>query len=590
MLPLYTGDIETDPFARGKVPEPFLIGLYDGIQYKQWGRPDKQGPDYTINPFLDYCDDNLEPGIIYFHNGGRFDFFFMLPGFEGRTTIINSRIVCAQRPSQHNDGDKRFDKGYRMEFRDSFAIMPFPLRAYQKDAIDMDKLKRAKRKKHWQEISDYLRGDCTYLWELCMGFQREFGDYKTIASAAFAQLKTFHNYESLNRRTDEQIRKSYYFGGRVQCFSSGVLETPVTIYDVNSMYPFVMESYLHPTGWPVLTDNKVRGWNPDGSPNKEKTKTFFVTAEGENNGAFPTRLHSGEVDFTQPSGIFSVTIHEYLTALELGLFKPTRIIEALSFSQYSQFHQFVTHFYSARKEVTAKMAEHKQTCEGCNSHPPRYCPTGSDYVARSMYYKYVLNSAYGKFGLNPENYYNWQITRTNEHPEGEGWTLDAISQDNFYVWKQPTQTGSLNLKNIGTAASITGAARSILLRAIALSQGVLYCDTDSIICNGLGTDGRIAIDEKTLGAWKPEGTGAKIAIAGKKMYAVFDTDGNCIKHANKGVVLDPEQIERVARGENILWFRDAPTFSRDGSAMFMSRTARNTVKNAQPAPHVEVAS
>jgi DNA polymerase type B, organellar and viral len=569
--PVYTMDIETDPFARGRVPVPFVIGFYDGLTFWDFWTDHKSTCIEKVQRFLE--DETVEPGIVYMHNGGRFDFFYMLEWFEGKTTIINSRIVSALMPIGQTR--RRFERGYRFEFRDSYAIMPFPLRAYQKDELPIEYLDRKNRGAHTEEIRSYLRGDCVYLWDLCMGFQREFGDYKTIASAAFAQLSSFHKYECLPKRTDEELRGKYYFGGRVQCFEKGVIKKPVTIYDVNSMYPFVMDTYYHPVTWPLTVDNKVHGWKDDGTFSREKLKTFFLTVEGENDGAFPTRMPDGSVDFTIEQGIFHVTIHEWLVALELGRFKPTRIIDSYSFTEYSCFHLFVDHFYKLRKKVTAQFNEHKLTCEGCGGHPARLCMMGADLTAHSMYYKYVLNSAYGKFGINPENYSNWKITKTNTAPKGEGWTLDMISHDKFFVWKQPSQL-FWNVKNIGTAASITGAARSILLRAIARSAGVVYCDTDSIICENFGSDSALRIDDKTLGAWKPEGHGALAAIAGKKMYAVFDDSGVCIKHANKGVALTPEQILALANGEEILTWRDAPTFQRDGSAKFIQRTVRMT--------------
>src|SRR5579872_1906565 len=290
-LPLYTMDIETDPFARGDVPVPFVIGFYDGLTFWDFWSDKESTCIEKMQRFLE--DERVDPGIIYMHNGGRFDFFYLLDWFEGKTTIINSRIVVAKMPSIQVGPDKRFARGYCFEFRDSFAIMPFPLRSYQKEGLEISKLSRENRGKYHEEIRFYLRGDCVYLWELCMGFQREFGDYKTIASAAFAQLSTFHKYDQLTQKQDAELRARYYFGGRVQCFASGLVEKPVTIFDVNSMYPYVMSDYYHPVSWPVAIDTKVRGWHEDGTPDKSPVKTFFVTAEGENNGAFPTRAEDG---------------------------------------------------------------------------------------------------------------------------------------------------------------------------------------------------------------------------------------------------------------------------------------------------------
>lgn len=548
--PIYTMDIETDPFARCKVPVPFLIGFYDGLSFWHFKSDKHSTCVEKMRQFLE--DETVDPGIIYMHNGGRFDFFYLLDFFEGRTTIINSRIVSAFMPLGDNP-KTRFEKHNRFEFRDSYAIMPFPLAEYRKDKIDIQWLSRELRDAHMGEIVSYLQGDCVYLWDLCNGFQTEFGDHKTIASAAFSELAKFHHYESMPWRMDKELREAYYFGGRVQCFESGVVTKPVSIYDVNSMYPYVMKEFLHPTGWSIAVDTKIHGWNYDGTPSKEKLKTFFVTAEGVNLGAFPTRLDDGSVDFTVGRGIFHVTIHEWLAAIQLGKFRPDRIITAHSFLDYSKFHLFVDHYYEARKKAKAS---------GDKMH--------------SLFYKYILNSAYGKFGINPANYFNWKITKTEDaRPKGEGWTLENISHARYFIWKQPSQL-FWNVKNIAAAASITGAARSVLLRAIAGAKDVLYCDTDSLICGEAGDAEAMPMDDTRLGAWKLEGSGIVTAIAGKKTYAVFDSESKCVKHACKGVNLEPTDILRVANGEEIFTFRDAPTFKRDGSATFITRKVRNT--------------
>lgn len=547
--PIYTCDIETDPFARGEVPVPFIIGLYDGLTFWHFSTDKHKTCVQKLREALE--DGLIEPGIIYMHNGGRFDFFYLLDFFEGRSTIVNSRIISALMPI--GSGTNRFEKHHRFEWRDSFAIMPFALKEYEKEKIDIQWLSRKLRDAHMGEIISYLKQDCVGLWDLCMGFQVEFGDHKTIASAAFSELAKFHNYTAMPWRMDKELREAYYFGGRVQCFASGVIEKPVNIYDVNSMYPFVMSTYLHPTGWSMTVDNKIHGWKDDGTPNKEALKTFFVTAEGENLGAFPTRAEDGSVDFTISKGVFHVSIHEWLAAIQLGLFKPRRILSAHGFLEYSKFATFVDHFYKAREKAKAT---------GDKMH--------------SLFYKFILNSAYGKFGINPANYFNWKITKTDdERPKGEGWTLENISHARYFIWKQPSQL-FWNVKNIGTAASITGAARSVLMRAIAGAKDVLYCDTDSLICGEAGDESTMPMDDKRLGAWKHEGSGVVTAIAGKKTYAVFDSQMECVKHACKGVNITPDEILRVANGEEVLTFRDAPTFKRDGSAVFISRKVRNT--------------
>jgi hypothetical protein len=79
-------------------------------------------------------------------------------------------------------------------------------------------------------------------------------------------------------------------------------------------------------------------------------------------------------------------------------------------------------------------------------------------------------------------------------------------------------------------------------------------------------------DDKALGAWKEEDGGNVIAIAGKKMYALMDTnrpdklkdgiliDDTCVKKASKGVNLHHLAIAAIARGDTVEARNDAPTF------------------------------
>jgi len=544
-------DLETDPFVFGVAPIPFACGLYDGFNFYKWWSDGNGSCLEKAKLYLQGVP-AADRGIIYMHNGGRFDFFHMLDWFDDKVFIINSRIIRAQMPALYTrTGKLRAKSGqdaYKWEFRDSYAIMPFPLAAYKKDEIEIDKLSRARRFQYVDEINAYLKTDCVSLWELCMEFHREFGDYLTIASAAFAQLTMRHKFDTLNPEEDEEMRSQFYYGGRVQCFEKGIIRRPCVIYDVNSMYPSVMQDYWHPTSWAVTQDDVIH-WPKNNSD--KVLRTFFVVAEGKNYGAFPKRMQDGSISFLDSDGIFSVSIHEWLAAIEMGLFKPRKILATYNYTSYSKLHTFVDDFYRARKTAKAN----------------------GDAI-RTLFYKFILNSAYGKFAINPENFSNWAITKTNDPPDGEGWELDTFQEGTYYVWRQEKMTKQFwGYKNVGTGSSITGAARSVLLRAIAKSRGVIYCDTDSIICTDFGGG---VVDDTRLGAWKQEAEGAWCAIAGKKMYAVFDSQGNCIKHACKGVDLSPEEIVRVCEGENVFSYRAAPTYQRDGSAKFITRTARMT--------------
>jgi hypothetical protein len=141
----------------------------------------------------------------------------------------------------------------------------------------------------------------------------------------------------------------------------------------------------------------------------------------------------------------------------------------------------------------------------------------------------------------------------------------------YILWKQ--QNHSVKRYNVATGASITGAARSLLIRALAKATRPLYCDTDSIVCERL--DG-VPIDPTKIGHWKIEKTGSRMAIAGRKLYALFDGK-ECVKMASKGVHLSPTEIEAVARGKVITWKKDAPTFNfKTHTSSYIKRDVRMT--------------
>lgn len=515
---IYTADIETDPFLHGRIPKAFCTGFYDGVTFREtWG-------DDCIEKMLGQFY-NAPPGIIYFHNGGKFDFYFFLSKFIGNPLmIVNGRIIKAK---------IKCATGYH-ELRDSLAILPFALKNYKKDEIDYQKFESNVREDHKKEILDYLKDDCIYLYELCNSFVEMFGPMLTIGGTAMKELKKFHTFECLGPIIDNDIRSIYFYGGRVQCFKTGVLQGKWKVYDVNSMYPFVMRDFFHPIGL------------PDGDSTKIRSTTCFLTVEGKNYGAFPQRTKEG-LRFDIERGIFNVSIHEWNAACRHGLFEPQRILRCVNFRNRDKFETFVTTFYDLRKQAKNN---------GDDTH--------------SLFYKYILNSAYGKFAQNPEGYCDYEITSGRESMQAP-WKphiiFDAIgeSESGFIIWKKPSAI--FTRYNVATAASITGAARSVLLDALAISKNPIYCDTDSIVCESL----EVPSDSKTLGAWKLEAEASTACIAGKKLYALFTDENICCKQANKGVRITAKQIEDICRGGEVEWINQAPSFKLNGNHTFIHR-------------------
>lgn len=519
-------DTETDPFLHGRTPEPFSVGLYFDSQYFDfWG-------DDCVNQFLDKLKEIKTPLRIYMHNGGKFDFFFFLKHLENPVKIINGRIVVAHIGIH--------------EFRDSYAIIPVPLKAYAKDDIAYWKFERRCREKYRKEIEAYQKTDCIYLYDLVSAFNNRFGDRLTIGGTAIKELEKVHPFQKGNAEHDAKFRP-FYFGGRVEAFCPGKHVGDIRVYDVNSMYPSVMKDELHPTGTRYIEIENFK-IDANGDIVKFPGVPYFAEIECDQRGAFPTRLKNG-LDFNVSRGTFTVTSHELKVALKHKLVKIHRRVRAYVPCFTIKFDKYIDEHKAARD----------------------YAKSIGDHV-NDIFEKLLMNSAYGKFGQDPSNYFDWQILPRGCWPDdSENWSVYE-QHDDVTIFQKPIERHSYF--DVAVAASITGAARAKLLDAISQTGGVLYCDTDSIICSGqFGGD----IDPLVLGKWKHEATLHRISIAGKKMYAGrgFDSKGKpLVKMASKGVKCTALQIEKMCSGSVIEWKSQAPNFKLSGEVKFVKRLAR----------------
>lgn len=525
-----TIDCETDPFKYKRPPVPFCWGFFDGDNYQEfWG-------DDCTQQLMEYLEDESKI-ILYAHNGGKFDFFYLLKWLDPDIFIINGRIARATL------------FGGRIELRDSWLILPLPLAAYQKTAIDYNKFERKHREKHRREILNYLRDDCFFLYDWVTRFISEFGRGLTLAGAAFKQLKeTGYQLERTYDQYDERFR-DFYFGGRVQCFSTGAHYGDFIYIDINSAYSFAMR-HRHWQGGSYVERDKI----PDG-----ENGSFFVHCRAVSRGCFPYRGDDDRLYFPDDNIArdYFITGWEYFAAIETGTATIEKIHVVYTPVLLEDFTEYVNKFFKLKAEAKA------------NGDKTLY-----------QFAKLMLNSCYGKFGQDGRKFEKFEICDFGDVPEGEGWTpycnLDtgqriyskADPQDLFY--------------NVATAASVTGFVRAYLWRAICASEGVMYCDTDSIICRKT----HVEIDANKLGAWDIEAEPVEVYIAQRKMYALKMKDGTT-KKACKGVDLTYDEIrDGVLTGTNITQYREAPAFSLKYGARFFSRETdfENIAKNALTIP------
>jgi hypothetical protein len=525
---IWTIDCETDPFAKGRIPEPFIWGLYTGTDYYQFLETEK---------LVEFIYDKKV--ICYAHNGGKFDWHFLLGyivAFE-EMTIINGRIA------KFSIGD--------CEFRDSYNLIPAPLSAYKKDDIDYSLMEKSERNKpeNWQKICDYLKADCVYLHEMVSDFIASYGLSLTQASAAmkfWSKSSGIAKPKSSVGYYDDMA--PYYYGGRVECFHLGEYHGPFTVADIKSAYPYAM-TFNHPWGLSYIQRETMPEHLDD-----EQLARSFIRLKAKSTGAFPYRSKEG---LTFPSdGIereFYVTGWEYIAAKETNTLIDPEIISVRHYLDSINFQQYVDYFYQLKIEAEQK-----------------------GDASKRLFAKIFLNSLYGKFASNPINYETFMTVPTDAVLEiqNEGWEFCRAISDDVSIVVKPLDEERHRYYDIAVSASITGFVRAYLWRAIKAASGVMYCDTDCLVARDCG---KLDIGEK-VGQWGIDAHCDYAAIAGKKLYAFRMSNNKGYKTASKGVRLTPDEIIQVARGEAVTYSPDVPTFSVKNPIRFQARKITKSEK------------
>lgn len=565
---IITIDCETDPFLRGRVPMPFLWGLYDGERYRHFP---------TAARMIRYIM-TLGKVKVYAHNGGKFDYQFLYEFLEPYTEamIINGRLA-------------RFTIG-EAEFLDSWNILPTALRNFgAKLSIDISRLEKNVRHKHMEEIIRYNRQDCVGLWEGVTGFIETYGSNLTLAGAALKFWIGLGHEKPISEPDFYHDMKHYYYGGRVQCFKKGLIDKAFHVVDINSAYPFAMV-HKHPISVKAhtLTGKAAQG------PVIEQS---MYVIKGVSRGSLPWRDDNGALTFPHDDvvRVYKITGWELKAGIETGRVGPFAIEQREDFLKEIDFGDYVGHFYRLKSSVDKSSAAY-------------------------VYAKLFLNSLYGKFGACPEAYASYgivsmkdrtKVSKNRETMIGRKrgpWSWAGTLGTFALMEGRDDETGETNpvesdFINAATAASITGFVRAYLLRHMdALEKAgatMLYCDTDSLVYQ---LDSDVATHPlsmgKLLGQWSYEGRFSHGAIAGKKLYA-FHQDAETYretcakskgedkptpwKKANKGVKLNAEEIVEIAKGGQIVWEADAPIVSpkrklKEGESEVPARFMHRTVK------------
>ena len=518
-------DFETDPFKYGRVPRPFAGCVYFSAT------------DYAVLWNSKTCAADVAAYLaelpkctLWAHNGGKFDFHYLLEFADPGHIEIRAGRITKMRIG-------------RVTLRDSYPLIPIPLAAYKKTKIDYGKFERGRRDKYRDVITRYLVDDCRDLLDLLTGFRAVVGEKVfTVGAAAFKSIKECGYKIEKGGESHDAIFRPYFFGGRCEVLKGGITRGPLDYVDINSAYPYAMLAQ-HPVG--VSSADWIER---DSMP--AKAGPWFARIRAVSAGCLPSRCGDGILGYFRDNvpREYHATGWEIVAGIETGTLRVLEVVQCWEPVNTRDFSVYVKTHWKNRQ--AAKKAGD---------------------IIKEIAYKFLLNSGYGKWAQNPVRFKKWKLTEFDEYG-GDEWE-HVTDIGNRSIWSAPAASGGNGYYNVAVSASITGYVRALLWRAICASSGVIYCDTDSLIA----VHAHVPRGDK-LGAWKLVGKVARAVIAGRKLYTLKMSDGERVT-ASKGVKLTVGEIERVAGGESVEWESVSPSFhpKRAGKAGY-ARFAKRTIK------------
>lgn len=325
-------------------------------------------------------------------------------------------------------------------------------------------------------------------------FRKEEDDYQK--EILFKTLFPPQNYF-----IDRFIRQSYYGGLSTVHFDNvekySKYENKIgQVFDVNSLYPFIMQDKLLPYGHPIFSEK----------PYKNKSKTFKENYPLyiQEIIIYDMKIKRGKMAFVQVKGDKNFNGREVISeninlrgekqTIKLVLCSPLLdlLFENYNVTSYKLgCHLAFRGTHDLFKNYLEFWGEIKKSSTGANRE-----------IA-----KLRQNALYGKFGTSGDvekteiQVIDGKFTVVHTHEE--------MVSDNIYV---------------AMSSFITSYAKQYLVTSInANYKNFLYCDTDSLHLFGTLEEVKgLFIDDKTYGAWKHELTFNDFRYIGSKRYAEKD--------------------------------------------------------------------
>lgn len=293
-------------------------------------------------------------------------------------------------------------------------------------------------------------------------------------------------FPKLDYELDKKLRYGYYGGINISNHR-GINEGELLHADVNSMYPSVMYYDPLPHGLPTYCKTKP----PKGN--------LFVVK-----GFFKLRLRRGMIPWFQ----FRNSLDNIMEKIKVG----TPIINTKHWHELTLTNidlELLHKFYHVKTQTKLPLEYwvFKKKIGIFRKYIDKFLSIKNENEKKTLLYewaKFMMNSLYGRFGLNPES------NDTELIEEGEDLKFeetDKINEDNDAY--------------LPYAMFITAHARRRLLDYVVKCgpKNVIHCDTDSVIHYGKEICG--INYSKNLGDWGIECKPVKILEGGFKRYVEY---------------------------------------------------------------------
>lgn len=443
----------------------------------------------TQEQFLDFLQgllDSDDINIIYAHNLDfdakfLFDWIFSLDSekYSNRLIKSTSRLLSVKIFTNKVTKDDTIIRTCKLSLRDSFAVLPATVSTLGK-IIGSEKLKIDFKSTDSNKLQQYnvqdakivslaLERFCGVLNSFCttLNINKVFDLTNlnlTLASISkFLINKCTGNQLFSNSRVHqfyEDILRKFYYGGRTEVFSFKKLDSAY-LYDINSLYPYVMGKYSYPSKYYYVYRWKEPRIQPTKTiiENKDVLAIFAIVDDTYEKYPFFASRIKDKLVFNNSIKECLIFTEELEYLVQIGYVFSFKTTGCVLGYQEKFLEKFVNEGYSIRKQMKA------------NNNPEEY------------FIKILLNSGYGKFGEGREKIDYGVMSSAGEMDENT--TIDDYNENYPWLVTRTKKHSNYLTNNVLIAQKITAMARLELYQKIhdATTLGALlaYTDTDSLV-------------------------------------------------------------------------------------------------------------